>query len=185
MAFHPRPPIGFRIFGILLIFAAVAVAADTRSVVTPEPALPQLNQKAVHDEYINGNFEAAVARIEAFRKRNPDYSRGDSIFIARHLAVILAADPRSVEAGKYWMHRLLLLSPDADLSGMYASEAIERMFGEVKDEDDARTGRLSGSRRKWLWIGAGGTAVAAGVAVWVLFSHASEGPQPTVVPVNL
>lgn len=183
MAFHPRLSLVPRIFSLLLIFAAGAGAADTQRAAASEPALPQLNQKAVHDDYINGNFETAVARIEAFRKRNPDCSRGDSIFIARHLGVILAADPRSVEAGKYWMHRLLLLSPDADLSGMYASEAIERMFGEVKDEDDARTGRVS--RRKWLWIGAGGTAVAAGVAVWVLFSHASEGQRPTVVPVNL
>jgi hypothetical protein len=181
MAFHPRLSLAF-ILGLLLISAARAGTADSQSVFAAAP-LPQLNQKAVHDDYINGNFEAAVARIEAFRKKNPDYSRGDSVFIARHLAVILAADPRSVEAGKYWMHRLLLLSPDADLSGMYASEAIERMFGEVKGEDDARTGRVT--RRKWLWIGAGGTAVAAGVAVWVLFSHASEGPQPTVVPVNL
>ena len=181
MAFHQRLSITCLLYGLLLIPASGAGAAEAQNGLAA-PA-PQLNQKAVHDEYINGNFEAAVARIEAFRKQNPDYSRGDSVFIARHLAVILAADPRSVEAGKYWMHRLLLLSPDADLSGMYASEAIERMFGEVKAEDDARMGRTG--RRKWLWIGAGGTAVAAAVAVWVVFSHASDGPQPTVVPVNL
>ena len=49
------------------------------------------------------------------------------------------------------MRNLILLSPDADISEMYASKAIERMFGEVKEENDARTGRTG--RRKWLWIG--------------------------------
>jgi hypothetical protein len=168
----------------LCFFAAPqAGAGNAPEGVEPALQIPRLDQKAVHDEYMNGNFEAVLKRIEAFRKETPDHSREDSVFIARHLAVVLAADPRTVEAGKYWMHRLLLLSPGADLTGMYASEAIERMFGEMKDEEEARLG--GGKRRKWLWIGAGGTAVAAAVAAWAVFSHATESPQPTVVPVNL
>lgn len=39
------------------------------------------------------------------------------------------------------MQRLLFLSPKADISEMYASEAIERMFGDLKKEADARAGR--------------------------------------------
>lgn len=183
MPYRLRLPTRLLILGLVLAAGSEAGGNAAAEASAAEAPAARIDQKAVHDEYLNGNFEAVLARIEAFRKRNPDHSREDSIFIARHLAVVLAADPRSVEAGKYWMHRLLLLKPDGDLDGMYASEAIERMFAEVKDEDDARTGRVG--RRKWLWIGAGGTAVAAGVAVWVLFSHASDGPPPTVVPVNL
>jgi hypothetical protein len=183
MPYRLRLPISLLISALILAAAPEARAADAREEAIPAAPLPKLDQKAVHDEYINGNFDAVLKRIESFRQKNPDHSRDDSIFIARHLAVVLAADPRSVEAGKYWMHRLLLLSPDADLSGMYASEAIERMFGEVKREDDERSGRLG--RRKWLWIGAGGTAVAAGIAVWFVFSHATDAPAHTEVPVNL
>jgi hypothetical protein len=183
MPYRLRLPIHILILGLFLGAGPGAGASDASQESAPMAPMPRIDQKGIHDEYINGNFEIVLKRIETFRQKNPDHSREDSLFIARHLAVVLAADPRSVEAGKYWMHRLLLLSPDADLSGMYASEAIERMFGEVKREDDARMGRSG--RRKWLWIGAGGTAVAAGFAVWFAFSHAGDGPGRTVVPVNL
>lgn len=166
---------------LCLIAAPCSKAAST--VVETQPT-PRIDQKAVHDEYMNGNFEAVLLRIEAFRKQNPDHSREDSLFIARHLAVVLAADPLSVEAGKYWMQRLLFLSPKADLSEMYASEAIERMFGDLKKEENTRTGRTG--RRKWLWIGAGGAAVAVAViAVWMASSPSEDVPEPTVVSVKL
>lgn len=183
MLYRLRLPISLLVLALSLAAVARVGADDARQEAVPAAPMPRIDQKGVHDEYLNGNFEIVLKRIESFRQNHPDHSREDSIFIARHLAVVLAADPRSVEAGKYWMHRLLLLSPDADLNGMYASEAIERMFAEVKREDDARLGR--GSRRKWLWIGAGGTAVAAGFAVWFAIAHASEAPARTVVPVNL
>ena len=98
---------------------------------------------------------------------------------------ILAANPRTVEAGKYWMYGLLSLSPDADLSGMYVSEAIERMFRGIKKKEEARAVRPG--HRKWLWIGAGGTAVAAtAIFVWVALTPEAESPEPpTVVPVKL
>ncbi|MEO7423607.1 MAG: hypothetical protein ABI036_00370, partial [Fibrobacteria bacterium] len=153
-----RLTLGF-ILGLFLAskpVAAVSGAANPLDSISPSVPMPSLNQKAIHDEYMNGNFEAVLTRIETFRKNNPDHSREDSLFIARHLGVVLAADPRTVEAAKYWMHRTLMLSPEADLSGMYASEAIERMFREMKEEEEARTG--GGRQRKWLWIGAGGTA---------------------------
>jgi hypothetical protein len=183
MPLRQRLPIPLCILALCLARVPEARAGNEPQGVESGVQIPRLDQKAVHDAYMNGDFESVLARIEAFRKRNPDHSRDDSVFIARHLAVVLAADPRTVEAGKYWMHRLLFLSPKADLSGMYASEAIERMFGEMKDEEEARLG--GSGRRKWLWIGAGGTAVAGAIAAWVLFSHAAEGPQRTEVPVDL
>ena len=183
MPFRLRLTIPLCILALRVAWPPEARAGNAPQGVESAVQIPRLDQKAVHDAYVNGDFESVLARIEAFRKENPDHSRDDSIFIARHLAVVLAADPRTVEAGKYWMHRLLLLSPQADLSGMYASEAIERMFGEMKEEEDARLG--GSGRRKWLWIGAGGTAVAGAVAAWILFSQAAESPERTVVPVDL
>lgn len=176
---------------VLLLLPALFLATETRSFADenapmghpPAASNPHIDQAGVHAEYVNGNFEAVVEKIESFRKANSAHSRDDSIFIARHLAVVLAADPKSVEAGKYWMHRLLSLAPNAELEGMYASEAIERMFAGVKKELKTRNGRPS--HRKWLWIGAGGSAVAAAIAIWVAFSPGEESPEPTVVPVKL
>jgi hypothetical protein len=183
MLFRHRLPAPVFLLALCLSGVPEARAGNAPEGIEDTARTPRLDQKAAHDAYMNGEFESVLARIEAFRKEYPDHSREDSLFIARHLAVVLAADPRTVEAGKYWMHRLLLLSPKADLSGMYASEAIERMFQGMREEEEDRLN--GGSRRKWLWIGAGGTAVAGAVVAWILFSHAGEGAERTVVPVNL
>jgi hypothetical protein len=145
--------------------------------------VPGLDQAAVHAFYLEGEFDSVLARIHGFRKENPDHSRGDSLFIARHLAVVLAANPNSVEAGKYWMHHLLILSPQAGLEGMYVSEAIEDVFRRVKREAKNRSG--GGGSRKWLWIGAAGTALAAGAAAWLLLDSEPDRTERTSVPVTL
>src|SRR5687767_13984022 len=107
---------------------------------TGSPAVPGwLDTSAVQGEYLNGKFESVLARLQAFQEEHPSHAREDSLFIARHLAVVHSADPQSIEAGKYWMHRLLLLSPAADLAVMYASESIERTFEKVKEEARARS----------------------------------------------
>jgi hypothetical protein len=175
---------------IAVLFPAIvptAFADDSPKESAPAAPIPRIDQEGVHDEYVNGNFETVVQRIDAFRKENPVHSRDDSIFIARHLAVVFAANPLTVEAGKHWMRGLLSLSPDADLSGMYVSAAIERMFLDVGKEEEARAGAGRPSHRRWLWLGAGGTAIAAtAIVVWVAFTAEAENPKPpTVVPVNL
>lgn len=153
------------------------------SVAKLDPKLdPKLDQKAVHDEYVNGNFETVIESITAFQKGNPRHSREDSIFIARHLAVVHAANPKSVEAGKHWMHRLILLSPAADLSGMYVSEEIDRLFEKVRQEAGIRPGNRGS--RTWLWLGAGGTALAVAVAAWLILDGESDAPSRTVTDVD-
>jgi hypothetical protein len=171
------------ILGVALqLFCTLGMTAISGQSGAPAP-VAKLDQKAVHDEYVNGNFEIVIEKINAFQKENPRHSREDSIFIARHLAVVHAADPKSVEAGKYWMDRLILLSPTADLSGMYVSEEIDRLFARVKQE--ARVGSGHGGRRKWLWLGAGGITLAAAAATWMLLDGGSDGPARKVVGVDL
>lgn len=177
---HPRTLI---ILGLVLQLSCALGMTDPPGQTGPAAPIGKLDQKAIHDEYVNGNFETVIKRITAFQKENPGHSRQDSIFIARHLAVVHAANPKSVEAGKHWMHRLLLISPTADLSGMYVSEEIDRIFERVKREARVRSG--DGGRRKWLWLGAGGTALVAAVTTWMLFDGDSEGPARTVVGVDL
>lgn len=193
MAFAFKPPmpryatcqrtliiLGFflQVGGALDMADPAARSGSPGPVAKPDP-VAKLDQKAVHDEYVNGNFEIVVEKITAFQKENPRHSRDDSIFIARHLAVVHAADPKSVEAGKYWMDRLILLSPAADLSGMYVSEEIDRLFARVKQE--ARVGSGDGKRRKWLWLAAGGTVLAVAATAWMLHDGGSDDSRTVEV----
>lgn len=158
-------------------------SASGDSAIAESSAFPRLDQEAVHALYLEGEFDSVQARIHGFRKDNPEHSRGDSLFIARHLAVVLAANPNSVEAGKYWMHHLLILSPQAGLEGMYVSEAIEEIFRRVKREAGSRSAGTG--RRNWMWIGAAGTVLAAGTVVWLLLEPEPDRNGRTVVPVTL
>lgn len=97
-----------------------------------------LNQDAVHKDYENGDFDAVIQKIDSFQKQNPTYFKSDSLFIAKHLSVVYAANPKSVEVGKYWMYQLLSLMPAADLAGMYVNEEIDRIFEKVRREFIAR-----------------------------------------------
>jgi hypothetical protein len=111
---------------------------------TPVPAKPAagkaevLDQKKIHGDYNEGNFELVITAIEAFLRRNNAYSRGDSVFIAKHLAVVYSANPATREKGKYYMNRLLELMPSAKLVDMYVSDEIDRIFDKVREEFLAR-----------------------------------------------
>lgn len=119
-------------FGLLLSGAAlgrpVPAAAD--------PAA--LDQRRIHADYNEGNFDRVTNAIESFMERNGTYSQDDSIFIAKHLAVVYSANPETREKGKYYMYRLLALLPSAKLIDMYVSDEIERIFDKVREEFLAR-----------------------------------------------
>ncbi len=62
-----------------------------------------LNQAKVHDLYNSGDFEPVIAVLEGFIQRNKTYSHSDSVFIAKHLAVVYSANPATREKGKYYI----------------------------------------------------------------------------------
>ncbi len=97
-----------------------------------------LNQKDIHAAYNEGDFDKVTALIDAFNKANKTYSRADSIFIAKHLAVVYSANPQSREKGRYFMYRLLEMMPSAELVDMFVSDEIDRIFDKVRKEFIAR-----------------------------------------------
>ena len=104
---------------------------------TPEPSMQGpslLDQKRIHREYNEGDFESVTAELETFQKAHSRYPVGDSIFIAKHLAVVYSASPNTREKGKYYMFRLLELLPSAKLIDMYVSDEIDRIFDKVREE---------------------------------------------------
>lgn len=93
-----------------------------------------LNQIAIHYQYNDGDFPAVISAIDTFTRAHKTYSRADSIFIARHLAVVYTANPDTREKGKYYMYQMLDLIPSGDLVDMYVSDEIEKIFSYVKRE---------------------------------------------------
>lgn len=94
----------------------------------------RLDQKLIHSDYNEGNFEKVTATLERFMSHNKTYSQEDSVFIAKHLAVVYSANPETREKGKYYMYRLLNLLPSAKLIDMYVSDEIDRIFDKVREE---------------------------------------------------
>jgi hypothetical protein len=102
-----------------------------------------LDHKTIHEQYNEGDFENVTSALEDFMRRNRTYSHEDSVFIAKHLAVVYTAHPATREKGKYYMHRLLELLPSAKLVDMYVSEEIDRIFDKIREEFLARRRSLN------------------------------------------
>jgi hypothetical protein len=113
---------------------APAKAAPSASSIQAVP----LNQKDIHAAYNEGDFDKVTALIDVFNKANKTYTRADSIFIAKHLAVVYSANPQSREKGRYFMYRLLEMMPSAELVDMFVSDEIDRIFDKVRREFLAR-----------------------------------------------
>jgi hypothetical protein len=112
----------------LLAFAARDAAA------APRP----LDRARLHGLYQDGEFEKVVRELAAYGKGACACSRDDSVFAEKYLAVVLAANPVTRELGRYHMHRLLDLSPRADLLDMYIGEEVDGVFEKVRKEHALR-----------------------------------------------
>ena len=133
---------------LILPIHSVAASAAKASATTaaPEKTVPAgqaeravpLNQKDIHAAYNEGDFDKVTALIDGFNKSNKTYSRADSIFIAKHLAVVYSANPQTREKGRYFMYRLLEMMPSAELVDMFVSDEIDRIFDKVRKEFIAR-----------------------------------------------
>jgi hypothetical protein len=144
------------------------------------PASPphSLDQKSIHQAYIEGEFESVVAAIDSFTKANTTFSRSDSVFIAKHLAVIYTANPETREKGKNYMFRLLNLLPSAKIVDMFVSDEIDHIFERVREEYVVR--------QESLGLGAPTKLESNRYAIDKLsaghLSKAGQNPSPTPEP---
>jgi hypothetical protein len=98
------------------------------------PSSRYLDKKRIHELYSDGDFDMAVAIIDSFTRGNPAYPKDDSVFVAKHLAVIYSANPNTREKGKGYMFQLLDLLPSAKIVDMFVSDEIDRVFQKVREE---------------------------------------------------
>lgn len=129
--------------GTAVAAASTAASAASSAVAAGTIGAGQaLDQERIHDEYNEGNFDAVLTALNGFMAANKTYSHADSVFIAKHLAVVYSANPATREKGRYFMYRLLELLPSAKLVDMYVSEEIDRIFDKVREEFSARQNRF-------------------------------------------
>jgi hypothetical protein len=132
------------LLGVLLCLPSGAYAVETNAI-PPAPAhsLNQnLNQKQIHQVYTEGDFDGVIAAIDSFTQANRTFSHSDSVFIAKHLAVIYTANPKTREKGKNYMFRLLNLLPSAKIVDMFVSDEIDHIFERVREEYVVRQASL-------------------------------------------
>ncbi len=168
-----------------------------------------LDQVRIHDLYNNGDFEPVITVLESFTRTHPSFSNSDSVFIAKHLAVVYSANPDTREKGKYYMFRLLELVPSAKLVDMFVSEEVDRIFDKVREEfltrqhafgvdtsridlpDRPRHGgtavEASGKSHTLVWasLAGGGALLAAGTWFWLANRDDGSGPAPQPVDVKV
>jgi hypothetical protein len=118
----------------IALFVLLSVAGALAAPPAAAPHTDRLDQKRIHADYNDGNFEKVIASLEGFMAAHKTYSFDDSVFIAKHLAVVYTANPETREKGKYYMYRLLSLLPSAKLVDMFVSDEIDRIFDKVREE---------------------------------------------------
>ena len=151
-----------------------------------------LNQVAIHYKYNDGDFPSVIQSIEAYTQGRKSWPRADSVFIAKHLAVVYTANPATRERGKWYMYQLLELVPSAELVDMYVSDEIELIFSRIrkehavrlqdKAEKEARDREAHKPFWKKPWAWAAGGAAAVGVTTAILLWPESKPRPEYVVP---
>jgi hypothetical protein len=120
---------GMSIKSVLIFLVGVLSALPVFSA-TPSA----LDQQKIHQLYTEGDFEKVLTAIHEFTQTHPTHSQDDSIFIAKYLAVIYAANPATREMGRSYMFRLLKLQPNAKIVDLFVSDEIDRTFEKTKEE---------------------------------------------------
>src|SRR4051812_7202292 len=78
-------------------------------------AAASIDQDAIHHAYNEGDFDAVIKLTDSFTNGKGTYSRQDSAFVFKHLAVVYSANPKTREKGKFYMYRMLEMLPSAEL----------------------------------------------------------------------
>lgn len=79
--------------------------------------------------YNEGEFEKIRINLEDFLKKSGKTSSPkERIFAYKYLGVIYAAEPQGYPLAETYFYQLLKLAPNAHLSDMYVSTAIEEVF---------------------------------------------------------
>lgn len=110
-----------RFFSILIVFLLLA-----GSIPSFAAELPYAKIKSLYKE---GEFEQIRVSLEDFLKKSGKSAEPkEKIFAYKYLGVIYAAEPEGYPLAETYFYQMLKLAPNAHLSDMYVSSAIENVF---------------------------------------------------------
>jgi hypothetical protein len=118
-----RTMVGWVLGGLLLVSAAPHSWAAATS----------LDYDVVKRAYSDGDFEKVIAHCERGLK-TASASHEDSLYAARYLGIVYAANPATRERGRFWFGRLLRDNPKASITDLIVSDDVDAAFIKVRDE---------------------------------------------------
>jgi hypothetical protein len=93
----------------------------------------ELSFTRIKNLYNEGEFEKIRISLEDFLKKSGKSSEPkERIFAYKYLGVIYAAEPQGYPLAETYFYQLLKLAPNAHLSDMYVSTAIEEVFSRTQ-----------------------------------------------------
>ena len=173
----------------IIFLAFAAVWAENGLLPNGKLDLPTLQA-----EYREGELEKVKGVLELYLKEaGESVTRDEQVFVLKYLGVIYASNPDETIRAEAYFNQLLPLAPNMELTDMFASKAIQKIFDEVKrdftraqeynSKYDAFGNPLPGAApvasksHAWIWWTAGLTAVAAGSGTAYVMMQDEKTPR--------
>lgn len=97
-------------------------------------ATGQLDMVAIRKAYHESEFDWVKMVLESYLKKSNKITRDEKTFAYKYLGVIYASEATAQSRAESYFNLLLNLSPDIELTDMYAPKSIEELFRDVKSD---------------------------------------------------
>jgi hypothetical protein len=94
---------------------------------------PKLSFNSIKNLYKEGEFEKIRVTLEKFLKQAGESAQlNERIFAYKYLGVVYASEAAGYPVAETYFYQLLHLAPNAYLSDLYVSSAVENLFEKTK-----------------------------------------------------
>ncbi|MEO6095265.1 MAG: hypothetical protein ABIW76_06205 [Fibrobacteria bacterium] len=94
----------------------------------------QLDMATIQKAYHESEFDWVKMVLESYLKKGNSVTRDEKTFAYKYLGVIYASEATAQNRAESYFNMLLNLSPDIELTDMYAPKSIEELFHDVKKD---------------------------------------------------
>jgi hypothetical protein len=127
-----------RVFCVLMLVAFSISPTLGSAAKNASQANLDINKEELHSLYTEGEFDVLNVRLQRIIDSKAPMARDESLFVFKHLGVVLAADSTKKENAKYYLLKLLSIDSSSTLFDMDVSDGIYSLFKNLKDEHRAR-----------------------------------------------
>lgn len=121
--------------GFALLIPVPTPAGDYRGVQsTGITQAGQLDMPAIRKAYHESEFDWVKMVLESYLKKSNKITKDEKTFAYKYLGVIYASEATAQTRAESYFNMLLNMSPDIELTDMYAPKSIEELFHNIKNE---------------------------------------------------